>query len=62
MSEVETQVAKTIDVTQAPVASQEPVVQAETVQETEKDINWKKFREQRELERKAKDEAIKRAA
>lgn len=62
MSEVETKIESAPIVAQAPVASQEPAAQAETSQETEKDINWRKFREQRELDRKAKEEAIRKAA
>lgn len=39
-----------------------PVENAEGVQETEQQINWKKFREAREIERKEKLEVEKRAA
>ncbi len=43
-----------------PVKVEEPVKQ-EVQPETVEQINWKKFREQREIERKANEEAIKRA-
>lgn len=47
---------------QTEVNAQEPIVQVNNpVEETQEQINWKKFREQREVERKQKEAAEKRA-
>lgn len=47
------------------IPSQEPVVQAQTTEkepESVQEVNWRKYREQRAIERKQKEEAEKRAA
>lgn len=46
---------------QEPVAEAPPAASTPEVPETEKDINWRKFREQRELDRKAREQAEKLA-
>jgi hypothetical protein len=58
-AEVTAEVKKTPD--QIQINSSEKSVSTETI-ETPEQINWKKFREQREFERKAKEAADKRAS
>ncbi len=46
------------------IAPQEPIVQAQTIEkepESAQEVNWRKYREQRAIERKQKEEAEKRA-
>jgi hypothetical protein len=50
------------DNTQPEVKATTPSAPAQTTEETQEQINWRKFREAREVERKQKNEAEKRAS